>query len=319
MSAIAISPALVVIDPKGKAIFTPSGGTGTGYTFALSQNESRGTINPSTGAYVAGPRPVTSDIVTVIDSGSNTTSAQIAVQGGAYQRYQAGLAPPWMQDQNGSALEQQYGAEKDLELERARQGVLAKLPGLAPPDALDVIGQERQLPRATSESPSDNGGTRDQAFAERLRTCWDALSGWSFAGSHASLLYALDRAGFPMGDPNGAHIIQRYKRYSWLSASGGSPVYATLPLPWTFDASPGWMPNQFGIIFGATVSGLTPGSAAAELLNATVDTWRPRKARYMGAWMLNSGLMWGWPPGGHKWGDVGLVWGGSVTFIPPIT
>lgn len=318
MTALAIAPDLVVVDPRGKAIFTPSGGTGTGYVFSLTQNESGATINPSTGAYVAGPKPVTFDVVTVTDSGSNTATAQLSVQGGAYERYQAGLAPPWLQGPNGTALERQYGAEKDLQLERARRGILARVPGLAPPDALDYIGQERQLPRATTESPSDNGGAKDQAYAERLRTCWDAEDGWSFAGSHASLLYALDRAGFPMGDPDGAHIIQRYKRYSWLTASGGTPVYGTHARAWTADASPATYWAQFVILFGADVAGLTAGSTMAKQLNSIVDIWRPRKARFMGTVVVVTPPVWGWPFG-TTWGQAGLNWGASSSrFIPPV-
>ncbi|HXU65065.1 MAG TPA: hypothetical protein VN962_25375 [Polyangia bacterium] len=314
--AVALAPSTGVAEPRGKLTFVGSGGTAP-YVYSLVQNESGATIDSATGAYVAGPKPVTQDIVKVTDAATATAAASVSVQGGNYEVYQAGLAPPFLKGPNAAVVERQYGAEKDVQLERARQGLLANIPGVCPPDALDFIGQERGLLRATAESPSDNGGARDQAYAERLRTCWDAPTGWAFAGSHAGLLYALDRAGFPMGDPSGAHIMQRYRRYSWLSASGGTPVYGTHPV-WTFDGSDPRLWNQFGIIFGADVSDLIVGSARAAQLNAIVDQWRPRKARFMGTWIIVSGPTWGWPVG-VTWGQVGRTWGGGVTrFIPPL-
>lgn len=316
MAALVLTPSPAVVEPRGKLTFVATGGTGTGYVYVLVQNESGGTINASTGAYVAGPRPVTADIVQVTDSGAATATSAVSVQGGNYESYQSLLAPPFLQGQNATVLERQFGAEKNLELERARQGSLANILGSCPWDALDYIGQERGLPRATTESPGDNGGAHDLAYAERLRTCWDAPSGWSYAGSHAGLLYALDRAGFPMGDPAGAHVIQRYKRYSWLTASGGSPAYGDHPV-WTFDGSDARLWNQFGIVFGADVAGLSAGTPLAALLNATVDTWRPRKARFMGTWIVVSGTIWGWPIGAN-WGDGGRNWGGVSRFVPPI-
>ncbi len=317
MSALVLLPSPAVVEPRGSVTFAATGGTGTGYVYSLSQNESGGSIDSATGVYVAGAKPVTTDVVTVTDSGAATATASVAIQGGSYEDYQTGLAPPFLQGANASVFERQCGAEKDLQLERGRQGLIVNVPGLGVPDALDYIGQERGLPRATTEIPSDGGGARDQAYAERLRTCWTSPNGWSYAGSHAGLLYALDRAGFPMGDPTGAHIMQRYKRYSWLTASGGTPVYGTHPA-WTFDGSDPRLWNQFGIVFGADVSDLTVGSARAAQLNAIVDQWRPRKARFMGTWIIVSGPTWGWPVG-VTWGQAGRTWGGGVTRVIPPT
>jgi hypothetical protein len=157
----------------------------------------------------------------------------------------------------------------------------------------------------------------DAVYAERLRTSWDADDGWTPGGAYGPLLHALDRGGFPMGDPDGAHIVQVYKRWAWLSASGGTPVYATHSRRWTFGALPEWQPNAFAIVFGADVPELTTGSPAAQRLAEIVDEWHPAKARFMGTWIVLSGLAWGWPPGVHTWGEISIVWGGSVRFLPP--
>jgi hypothetical protein len=47
-------------------------------------------------------------------------------------------------------------------------------------------------------------------------------------------------------------------------------------------------------------------------LRNVVAKWRPGRALFMGIWVLNSGRLWGWPT--VKWGDAGLVWGGTFTF-----
>ena len=55
---------------------------------------------------------------------------------------------------------------------------------LAPSDALDAIGFDRGLPRGVAESPADNGGAKDQAYAARLLGAWQA---WKYGGSHYGL------------------------------------------------------------------------------------------------------------------------------------
>lgn len=221
----------------------------------------------------------------------------------SYSDYQSKLAPPWLQGANGTIIQQGLGAEKDVFLDRTRQGVLANFPDQGPADALPHIGADWVLPQAAGESNAN--------YRERLRTAWDSVSGWSFAGSHGSLLRALDRAGFPMGTPDGCHIIQRTQRYTYLTATGGDPVFG-VHAGWQFDGSPPGLWNQFGLLFGADVSGLTDGSALADRLNTTVRLWKPGKARFMGTKVIVSGPTWGWPIG-VRWGDMGLTWGGGVT------
>lgn len=223
-----------------------------------------------------------------------------------YRDLESKLAPPWLRGPNGSTVLQELGGELDVQVDRARQGVLSNFPDQGPADALDLVGADRMLPRATGEA--------DVAYRERLRTAWDGVDGWAFAGSHGSLLRALARAGFTTGLAAGAVIIQRTKRYSYLVA--GVPTLA-VHTGWTFDALPTRYWNEFGIIFGADVAGLSDGTALAAQLNAIVRLWKPAKARFMGTWIVVSGSIWGWPLG-VTWGSGGRNWGGVSRFVAPV-
>jgi hypothetical protein len=228
----------------------------------------------------------------------------------SYQDYQSKLGPPWLRRDVMRTFEEQLGAEKDDQLDAARQAVLASIPGQGPVDALVHQGADRLLPRAAGETDDDYG--------ERLRTVWDSPEGWSFAASYGGLLRALARAGFPTG-VDGANVVQRVRRYAYLDGDSatGTVTFGT-HATMTFDASPPWLWHQFAIVFGADVADLEEGSELADLLNETVRIWKPAKAWYVGAWVLVGGKAWGWPPG-IAWGD-GTAWGdgaGVNRYIPP--
>jgi hypothetical protein len=319
--ALTISPPTSFATPNGRRNFSASGGTPP-YVYSISSNRSGGSVDPATGIYLAGPRGLVPDQVTVTDSVASTSTALVTVSAGAIQDFQRTLGPPSLRLPNGMLIETSYGGEKDILFERQRQGALVSMPGLGPPDALDGIAWERQLPRATTESPPDNGGTNDQALAARLQVAWDDAHGWLPAGAFKALLYALDRAGFPMGTSSGANIIQRHNRYAYLTGAGGTPVYSTHGL-WSFDGSDPRLWNQFGVLFGGSVSGLTVGSAKAALLNQLVMLWKPAKARFMGTRIevTGGGPWWDWPIG-VQWDAVGRDWGDGIStglsiFIPP--
>lgn len=226
----------------------------------------------------------------------------------SFRDYQSKLAPGFLQGATGRIWEQELGAEKDLQLDINRQSVLADLPGAGPADGLDLIGEDRALPRFSGET--------NLAYAERLRTSWYADDGHLFRGSHGGLLKALARAGFPAtGLASGAVIIQRTKRYSYLNA--GVVTFGT-HTGWTWNDQGPQFWNQFGIVFGADVAGLDVGTPSALRLDAIVRAWKPAKARFMGTRVIVSGTVWGWPLG-VLWGDSGRNWDAGVSrFIPPL-
>ncbi len=78
-AGVSISPAAPSAPPKGTLSFTASGGSGTGFTWSLTSNNSGGSINASTGAYTAGPTGSVTDTVKVTDSLGNTATGNITV------------------------------------------------------------------------------------------------------------------------------------------------------------------------------------------------------------------------------------------------
>src|SRR6185503_16253751 len=67
------------VPPRGTLSFAASGGSGTGFSFALSNNLSGATIDAATGAYLAGAVPSVTDTITVSDSLGNSAVATVAV------------------------------------------------------------------------------------------------------------------------------------------------------------------------------------------------------------------------------------------------
>jgi hypothetical protein len=79
---LSISPSSTAVAPRGTKTFTASGGSGAGITFSLTTNGSGGSVNATSGAYVAGPTPSVTDVVKVTDSLGNSASATITVGAG---------------------------------------------------------------------------------------------------------------------------------------------------------------------------------------------------------------------------------------------
>jgi hypothetical protein len=237
---------------------------------------------------------------------------------GSYREYQVLTAPPWLQGPNGGAWQAELGGAKDEVLDRARLGVLARMPGKiareqtaanveAPPDALDHIGADRGTPRAPAEA--------DPTYATRLLAVWATNQ---YLGGPYGVLKALDDYGY-----TGVNLIYDNGRYWYLS--GGVLTTGTLMAMitrgragWMFDADPllGAMWSRFGLLFTADAANLS-GAAGQAILNSIVERWRSAASTYMGAWVLLAGGLWGWPTT-ETWGAMGATWGGaSVRFIPP--
>ncbi len=79
--AILLSPPSASLPPRGQQTFAASGGTGlyTGYTYSLSTDNSKATLDSSTGLYKAGATPDTVDVVRAIDGDGNMVDAMITV------------------------------------------------------------------------------------------------------------------------------------------------------------------------------------------------------------------------------------------------
>ena len=86
-AGISVGPAVALtgvtaVAPLGALHPTASGGSGTGYAWSLSANPSGGSINATSGAYAAGAKGNTSDIIKVSDSVGNSATASVSVGGG---------------------------------------------------------------------------------------------------------------------------------------------------------------------------------------------------------------------------------------------
>ena len=77
---VVVSPSSISLEPAGTQTFSVSGGTGAGYVFSLSTNNSGATIDVTTGAYAAGSTGGgVTDTVLVTDSDGNTGTATVTV------------------------------------------------------------------------------------------------------------------------------------------------------------------------------------------------------------------------------------------------
>lgn len=81
-AGVSIIPPSPSVAPKGTVAFVATGGSNSGFSWAITQNNSGGSIVPSTGAYSAGPTGTVTDTVAVTDSLGNTASVNVSVGGG---------------------------------------------------------------------------------------------------------------------------------------------------------------------------------------------------------------------------------------------
>lgn len=155
--------------------------------------------------------------------------------GSTYQRSRVTLAPAFLQERFGAAHQAAIGLVQDYLVDRAKQSVKARMPLLAPADALRVLGNERGIPRGPSES--------DAQYATRLQGAWDA---WPWAGTPFGLLTQLKAAGFP------AEIrIQNAVRY-YLDVNGALVVEAR-PNEWLIDTVGSTFWSRFVVVIDGTI------------------------------------------------------------------
>jgi len=82
MAGLVVSPASATKPPRDSVAFSVTGGSGTGYAWSFATNNSGGTIDPATGAYVAGPTGGVVDTVQATDSLGNVRTVQVTVTAG---------------------------------------------------------------------------------------------------------------------------------------------------------------------------------------------------------------------------------------------
>lgn len=243
-----------------------------------------------------------------------------------FEDYLPKTLPPWLRKQWGQAFHVAVGRRMDAVAENFRQAIFARMPTVAASNeddaALEAIGHDRQLPRGPGESA--------QAYGDRLYLAWEAWAGddtpstgvGGGAGSPLGMLNAIKAAGLPTG-PDGATIVQQNGRYAQLDLSGALALGdlmdcvnrqtldgSTLTRPgWTFDGRDNFY-SVFGIVFP------TPATIEPALLNTAVEQWRPSKALYVGAWIIESGTLLGWPATGRTLGTEPALGGNVTTFVP---
>jgi hypothetical protein len=236
-----------------------------------------------------------------------------------YREWEFFTGPSWLQGPSDGQFIKEYGGAKDDAMDRARLGVMARFPGqitretdqppsVAPTDALDHIGADRQTPRAPGES--------DATYSARLLAAWDDLA---LLGGPYALLSNLTVMGY-----SGANIIQDNGRYWYLS--GGVLTAGTLMTMatrgragWQFDCLgqhdvTGELWSRFALLFASDAANLSSTSGQV-ILNAIVNRFRPALATFMGTYVVLAGRPWGW--------DITQTWGSgnwgsnSVRFVPP--
>lgn len=95
-------------------------------------------------------------------------------------------SPGWLLGPYGQAWLLAMASGKDFISQAVRDAIACRMPLVAPPDALPLIGEERGLPRGPGESAA--------GYAVRLT---QALVSWQWAGTPYGLLTAMYLAGFP--------------------------------------------------------------------------------------------------------------------------
>jgi hypothetical protein len=188
---------------------------------------------------------------------------------GAYRIFQTtapsqgGLAPTFLLQPAGIAFEGGLGDAKDALADRIKLAVLARFPNYAPPDALQALGIERNLPRGPSET--------DATYAARLVNAW---STWPWAGTPYGLLQALKSAGYANViitqvrrnyfslDPNGNLVITSESGFSWTMDPSCTPALSVWSAGGTFVADQKVFPAARNGYWYSTPNGGTAGGSA---------------------------------------------------------
>jgi hypothetical protein len=207
---------------------------------------------------------------------------------GPFERYASGqdgalAIPTWLLDPQSNAWLESIGQTKDFLLDRILQGVKARFPEFAPTDALDLIGQERLIPRLTDED--------DDSYRARLLHAWDT---WTQAGTALGLLRALYVAGYS------ARVLQAGKEFALDGSQNLVITNLTRPSYHPAGIAPGFW-SAFDVIIGPTLPvGWPPVPAitdpAALQIFSIIKLWKPAHALCAHVIILESGWFLDIPP-----------------------
>lgn len=120
-----------------------------------------------------------------------------------YNSWQKSNAPPWLGQPYGQQWVGAHGAVKDALVAQLKQSVKVRFPLVAPPDALQLLGNERSIIRGINES--------NTAYAGRVQRAWDS---WQWGGTAFGILSQLYAIGY-----TSTVIVSRGILYS-LNAAG---------------------------------------------------------------------------------------------------
>ncbi len=81
---------------------------------------------------------------------------------------------------------------------------------------------------------------------------------------------------------------------------------------WTFDTSD-YFCSRFAVILPTGFATLTAQELST--IRSLIQTWRPGNMTCVEIICVDTGRLWGWPIA--RWGDAGLVWGGTSTSYSP--
>lgn len=207
-----------------------------------------------------------------------------------YKDFQVESSPPWMRGPMGTNWQTAHGLLKDGLREAMKLAVKARFPGLAPGDALDLVGHTLQIPRAFAKN--------DAQYVSALLNGWAT---WKQAGTVPGMTAVLTAAGLTG--------VQIKEAWYWFD---GLPNYyftivASWPGPWNTDplADGTWGSAGTWGDAGLWAGGIPVVDRAR--LKARINKWKPARAVCATVIFPLTGGYWG---DGSVWGSDG-TWGGS--------
>jgi hypothetical protein len=221
------------------------------------------------------------------------------------------LAPGWLREGSGGKYLRGFGERKDAHAADLKLAIKARMPSIAPADALALLADERGIARGQTES--------EASFRGRVRAAWDV---WRWAGTPYGMLLAFYWAGHRPASGRVALQTQNGFQYEFredfdpavhapedsLTATdlgvvnlGGTPElwsdFAVVFLPPVLPAWAASMP--------------TDGSPEVEALRRLIVRWKPAHARCVRLRVSTIDL-WdypveAWEPTAEVWDETGVT------------